>query len=371
MPEFTVVKKLAPNKTVVFRTPIEGEDVLVRTGCASDVSSFFHCVHHSCSKEYYSMNDKEREKLVRRFRSSIVGKIDRQTWEEMDGGFIAKTAYKENINDIILNCYRFFKDDPKARGNATHRVIKTLIGEDEKLFERYKLITELIPVTEGFKETIISDAYDENEGVSFSMLNEAIIKNADSYVKRRKEVKSVSKDKSKYIRGLISKFITAVLKEAEEEAFKSFVAGSEKLAEDIDAYTISVVSKKFNCDIYMINANNRMPYLKPQTVDNLKGLKVKKGGKERKAIMILCINKDQYEILGKLLPGNCIQREFDQSEPIIRKIHTFLVNPERVSKEFSELVQYLPEEYQNTDSSSDSEEDSEQDSEQYSEQDSD
>jgi hypothetical protein len=181
-------------------------------------------------------------------------------------------------------------------------------------------------------------------------------------VKKTKEVVYLSKDKSKYVRKLVNKFVTEVLKEAEEEAFKVFVDSSKNLESDIDADTISNISNQFNCDIYMISAKTRMPYLSPQTLDNLKG---------RKSIMVLCINKDQYEILGKLLPGNSIQREFEKSDPIISKIHTFLVNPEKVSKEFNDLVKYLPKEYQNTDSNSESSNDSDEDSEEDSDEDSD
>jgi hypothetical protein len=369
MSEFTVVKNLAPNKTVVFRTPFEGDDVLVRTGCSPEISSFFQCVLHSCSN---SMKEKQRIKLVRRFQESLASKKDRQSWEKIDDGFLAKTAVKEKITDIILNCYRFFKNDSKARGNATHRVIKNLVGEDEKLFERYKLIPDLIPLIEGFEEKIISNAYDESKGLKISILNEKIIKNTNSYIKKKKEVKSLSKHKSQRICELVSKFVTEVLKEAEEEAFKSFVASSDNSSDDIDSSTISTISNQFNCDIYIISKKNRMPYLSPQSIENLKG---------RKSIMILCINKDQYEILGKLLPGNSIQREFDHSDPLIRKLHTFLVNPEKIFKEFNDLVKYLPKEYQNTESSSDSdkdsdeedsdEEDSDEDSDKDSEEDSD
>ena len=224
-----------------------------------------------------------------------------------------------------------------------------MVGEDEKLFERYKLIPDLIPLIEGFEEKIISNAYDESKGLKISILNEKIIKNTNSYIKKKKEVKSLSKDKSQRICELVSKFVTEVLKEAEEEAFKSFVASSDILVDDIDSSTISDISNQFNCDIYIISKENRMPYLSPQSIENLKG---------RKSIMILCINKNLYEILGRLLPGNSIQREFDNSDPLIRKLHTFLVNPEKIFKEFNDLVKYLPEEYQNTDSSSNSSEDS-------------
>ena len=343
MSEFTVVKKLPPNKTVVFRTPFEGEDVLVRTGCSPEISSFFQCVLHSCSN---TIKEKRRMKLVRRFQESLSAKKDRESWEKIEDSV---TAFKGKISDIILNCYKFFKNDPTARGNATHKVIKNLVDEDEKLFECYKLIIDLIPLKEGFEEKIISVAYNDSNQHTVSILTEKIIKNANSYIKKKKEVKSLSKQKSQRICELVCNFVTTVLKEAEEEAFKSFVAESKNLVHDIDSCTISAISKQFNCDIYIINAKNRMPYLSPQTVDNLKG---------RKSIMLLCINKDQYEILGKLLPGNSIQREFDQSDPIIRRINTFLVNPEKVFKEFNDLVKYLPKEYQNTDSQEDSEEDS-------------
>lgn len=143
MSEFADVKKIPPNKTLVFRTPFEGEDVIVRTGCSSEISSFFQCVLHSCSN---SMKEKKRIKLVSRFQESLSSKKDRESWEKIEDGLIAKKGVKEKINDITLNCYRFFKNDPKARGNATHRVIKSLVGEDEKLFECYKLITDIIPL---------------------------------------------------------------------------------------------------------------------------------------------------------------------------------------------------------------------------------
>jgi len=355
MSEFAVVKKLPPNKTVVFRTPFEGEDVLVRTGCSQEISSFFQCVLHSFSNP---IKEKRRMKLLRRFQESISPKKDRESWEKIEDGV---TAFKEKINDIVLNCYRFFKNDPNARGNATHKVIKNLVGEDEKLFECYKLIIDLIPLTEGFEDKIISPAYDESKGSTISILTEKIIKNANSYIKKKKEVKSLSKQKYERICDLVRKFVTTVLKEAEEEAFKSFVATCGNLVQDIDSSIISDISKQFDCDIYIISAENRMPYLSPQTTDNLKG---------RKSIMLLCINKDQYEILGKLLPGNSIQREFDQSDPIIRKINTFLVNPEKVFKEFNDLVKYLPKEYKNTESEEESDEESEEESEEESDEES-
>jgi hypothetical protein len=342
MSEFAIVKKILPGKTVVFRTPIEGEDVLVRTGCTSESSSFLHCVLHSYMKDYPSMDIKEQIKCVNRIRSSLSSKIDSKSWEKMDND---RSEFKENICDITLNCCLFFKNDPRARGSATHRVIKNLIGDDEKLLEVYKLITELIPQKEEFEKTIITSTFENSEDQKIYTLRTSIIKNTISYVKKKKEVKSVSQEKVKNICDLVNKFLSAVLKEAEEEAYKSFVSNSEKILDDVNSHTISLVSKKIKRDIYLIDSKNRMPYLNPQTVENLK---------RRKSIIILCISKGIYEVVGKLLPGNAIQREFDHSEQLIKKIYTFLVNPEKISDEFKDLIKYLPNEFQNSESSNSS-----------------
>ena len=94
MSEFSAVNKLPPNKTVVFRTPIEGEDVIVSTGCSSEFSSFFQCVLHSYSN---SMKEKARTKHLCRFQEKLACKKDRKSCEKIDNGFLAKTAFKEKI----------------------------------------------------------------------------------------------------------------------------------------------------------------------------------------------------------------------------------------------------------------------------------
>ena len=359
MIESAKLKILLPNKTVVFKSPIEGDDVLVRSGTSSESSSFFHCILHSYSKEYPSMNAKERIKLVRRLCSSLSSKVDRETWEDMDGGLISKNSFKENVTDIFLNCYRFLNDDPKAKGHSTHRVIKNLIGDNEKSLEAYKLVTELIPLVDGFEKIILPNAYDKSENKKISDVSESIIKEANFYLKQKKDIKSISQEKSEYVREIVRKFITACLKEADEEAFKKFVSFSQNITDNIDVYTISLVSKRFKRDIYFLDSRNRMPYIHSNITENLK---------KRKSIIVLCLEGGYYEIVGKLLPGNCIQREFDHSDTIIQKLYTFLVNPEKVSDTFKDLVEYLPEKYRKTDSPNefrkdDSDSDSDSDSE--------
>ena len=358
------LKKLQPDKSVIFRCPIEGDDVLVRTGVIRE-SSFFHCLLHAYSKDYSSFNEKERCKLVNRLRSSLAGKIDRESWEEIENGLIAKIPFQENIENIICNCYYFLNDDPRARGDCTRRVIKKLIGEDEKKFNEYKLITELIPLNECIEE-IFSEVWRTEQNQRISELYNTVINETISYLKNNKRFKKLSKEKYEIIRSIISKFFLAVMKEADDESFKNYVSGSQNLPDVVNAYTTYLVSKRFKRDIYFLDAKNRMPYSISTKNENLK---------IRKSIIIISLDDGYYEIVGKLLPGNRIQREFDSTDPIIEKLYTFLVNPEKIPKKYKDLSKYLPnndlDKNSDKDSDKDSNDDSNDDSDKNSDNDSD
>lgn len=48
--------------------------------------------------------------------------------------------------------------------------------------------------------------------------------------------------------------------------------------------------------------------------------------KRAKSIIILCIGKNHYEVVGRLLPGNSVQREFDHDDELTQKMFTFIVD---------------------------------------------
>ena len=73
------IKILPVNKTVVFYSPIEGNDVLVRTGTIGEGSCFFHALLHSYSKDYTMMDKKDRMKMVLKLRGGLAGKIDTES----------------------------------------------------------------------------------------------------------------------------------------------------------------------------------------------------------------------------------------------------------------------------------------------------
>jgi len=339
------LKQIPVNKTVVFWSPIEGEDVLVRTGTMKEGNSFFHAILHACSKEYTNMDKSDRKKFVKRLRASMVGKIDKESWEEIGGGIIAKIPFQENVINILVNFYLFLDNDSKAKGSSTKRVITNLVGGDVQKLELYNIITELIPIKSGF-ENILSSVYKKTEDGNISECCDAIIEETLVYLKNKEEIKSISKEKSKYIQSIVSNFLKTVLKEAEDSAFKQYINGLQTITEDVDNCTVDFIADRFKRDIYFLDTKKRMPYNPVISAKNLQ--------RRSKSIIILCVGKNHYEIVGRLLPGNSIQREFDHDDDLINKMFTFLVEPKRISDKYPELVKFLPvDDYNSSDSESD------------------
>ena len=336
------LKQLPVNKTVVFYSPIEGDDVLVRTGTIDEGSCFFHAILHSYSKNYSMMDKKDRMKLVLKLRAGLSGKMDKESWENMEEGNIARIPFEENIIEILISFYNFLENqNSNIRGRATRRVVKQLIGSTKEKLEIYEIISEILPLEEAFQKVILPKAY--KNATSLSEYNIVIDKQVQSYISKKGILNGSSKEQTKCILSSISELIELICMEAYNLAFKTYKKGLENIGTYVDSYSINYIADRFNRDIYFLNGNNRVPYNNCDTVDTLKG---------RKSIIVIWINKNHYEIVGRLLPGNRIQREFDAADPLIKKLKIFLLEPQKILKEYPELSSHIPKS-KNDDSDSD------------------
>lgn len=328
----TKLKTLPVNKTVVFNSPIEGDDVLVRTGIIQESSSFFHSLLYCCSNEYVTMDKKDRMKFVHRLRASITGKIDIESWEEIGGGIIAKIPFQELLKNVLYNFNLFLNEQPdKINGKATRKCAKILINE-EKDIEVYQLILNIISIDD-IENNILSKAYANSEGKSIKKTIVSIIEEASSYIKSLPELNLIDNSKKEYLTNVFIIFLKVLCNESHKEAYKRYIKALENTKEEVDSYTIEFVSNRFNKDLYFINGENRLPYHNFLREINFS---------RKKSIVLICIDNKHYEIVGRLLPGNRIQREFDSNDPFIKKINTFLLYPERVPSNYPELKQYIP-----------------------------
>lgn len=325
------LKILPVNKTVVFNSPIEGDDVLVRTGIITEGHSYFHAILHGYSKDYVYMNKKDRINFVRKLRASMVGRIDKESWEEMGGGIIAKVPFQEMLSKVLFNFEKFLNDkEQKIKGRATRKTVKILITNDEEL-EVYKIIISLVPISK-IIDTILSKAYNKGEDKLIKDNINLIIEEGQNYFNNLEEIKLINKEKREYLRNVFSIFLKVICNEAYKETFKEYVKGLENTKEDIDTYSIDFISERFDRNIYFMNDSNRLP---------TNNLFVENTIKNRKSIILICVSKKHYEVVGRLLPGNKIQREFDYDDPLIKKINMFLQNPEKIRYSYPELQEHL------------------------------
>lgn len=345
------LKIIPVNKTVVFYSPIEGDDVLVRTGIISEGSCFFHSLLHAYSKDYATMSRKDRMKFVHRLKASYIGRIDKENWENMNNGILAMEPFKNNVLNIITNFYNFLSTTNPVKGKSTRRVIKNLSKTSAINLQVYNILMDLLPLDDCLDKHIIPTA---NQQLSIQSYTKVLISESLSYINATKILDSIDPKKAQFIKETLTTFMTIVTKEARDSAFKEYISNLNKVMLDIDSSVIDFITERLNRDIYFIDGSTRLPCY-PHDFN-----------KKRKAIIVLSIdNGKHYEVVGRLLPGNRIQREFDSSDHLIQKIFLLNNNPQEAIIKYPELKPYIQE--NNSPKSTDSQEDSEdsEDSDSY------
>jgi hypothetical protein len=334
--QLETLRLLPVNKTVVFYSPVEGKDVLVRTGTITEGSCFFHALLHAYSKEYVSMDIKGRMKFVKKLRASIARKVDKERWENLSNGLIAKIPFQENVNTLLSDFYRYIARGKSGRTKSVRNVIRQVIQDEKQDIDTYKLVTEMIPIDTGFEKTILPSAYDKCTEEVISKCKATVVKFAvNYYIKEFKKLGGqLEPERVDYYIGKLEKLVQAIADEAENAAYTEYIESLQDSSMEVDSYTIGLISDKFNRDIYFIDSRTRMPY--------------RDAGKEniqkRKSIIVMWTGGCHYEIVGSLLPGNRIKREFDYKDPLVKRINTYLYKPKRVPEEYPNLSSFLPKE---------------------------
>lgn len=334
--ELATLTILPVNKTVVFYSPIEGKDVLVRTGTIAEGSCFFHALLHAYSKDYVSMNTAGRVKFVKKLRASIARKIDKERWESMSNGLIARIPFQENVNTILTDFYRYISRGGTGRTKSVRQVIRDVIKDVKRDTEAYKLVTEMVPLEKGFEKTILPSAYDKcNEG-KLSECKKAVVQHAVRYYEKefKKLDGELEQERIDYYINKLRTLVQEVVDIAENSAYTEYIESLHDASMEVDSYTIGLISEKFNRDIYFIDSRTRMPYRDASSAHIHK----------RKALIVMWTGGCHYEIVGRLLAGNRIQREFDFRDSLIKRIYTYVSKPEKIPTEYPNLIPYLPKE---------------------------
>ena len=326
---------LPPNKTVVFYSPVEGRDVLVRTGIIGEDNCFLHALLHAHSKDYVQLDKNERIQFVSKLRANLAEKLDKKRWEEISAGLAVQIPFQEHTRDILQDFYNAIQKNRSSK--SSKNVYKTLINQqnDSKNdLDAYQIVCELIPLDD-MKNTL-ADAYSKFGDEKIDKCKSIIIAEFRKLAVRVFDGLGNELDdtRKKYCVNKVVKMMTEITNEADSKAYKNYLTNLKDTTIPVDAFSIALFSDRFNRDIYFIDSKTRMPY---QMVD-------KSSVKGRKGVILIWLGGTHYEVVGKLLPGNRIQREFYKDDPLIKRINVFVYKPECVSEQYPNLVPYLPKE---------------------------
>lgn len=276
---------LPVGKTVVFYSPIEGEDDLVRTGVLSEGSSLFHAMLHAYSRDYVSMDSKGRIKFADKLQQGLIKDID---WKKE-----SVKEIEETVGVLMNEFYDFIVNDKEEIPDSIKKIVKNVIKSEEDI-QIFTLITELLPspeITEEKLALVLDDFGD-----------------------------SLSSDRRKVITLYFKKLLEDVTHRSEKSVYKTYKPSDSRM--------ISLLSKKFKRDVYILDGKGRMPIPSQDSTGVVSN--------------ILLHIDDHYEIVGRLLSNQRIQRDFEADDTLIERIKTYLFEPEKISTFYPKLNKYLP-----------------------------
>ena len=307
------------NKTCVFNSHIEGSDTLVRTGTMNnDILSIFNSILYACSKKFIINTDEnEKIKQIHDFKDYIFN-----MYSETDKFKLFNKLFIDFIYNKLEQLYGFLNEDLEEVDKDVKFIMNKLLIDEDSI-ELYKLITEIVPI-DGFKKiyNITLKKWTDN---SVDKFRNILLKETIKYTSYNDIFDEIDKEKGDFIKKSILILLDIIINIAKNNFTQP------QLPNIVDSELINFLSDKFEYDIYFIDSKTRKPFiLKDQNILHIK------------SIVILSFDNKKFEIVGKLLKNNKIQREFMPYDDVIKSINFYLNKNkvrEDVLEDFREDVQ--------------------------------
>jgi len=274
------MKTLAPiihKKSVVFYSPVEGIDVLVRTGTIDD-NSLVHSILNAVSNDYVNSDYRQRVRLVERF----IDKINLPT---------------EAVEDIEFDG----NISPSFRAEVVNSLRKNWEQKSDEL-DVFKLMITIPELDNIIKNGKYESVEKFKESVCFKVIDYI-------HARHKEDLSLLKRSQLRYIESCLENIVEKIIFEAKEQYDKRIV--------ELKLSTIHKISETLNRNIYFLDAKTRLPIKCGETYNN------KKFFNKRKSIIILKVG-GKYEIIGRLLAGRQIQREFRVDNSIVSRLNQIL-----------------------------------------------
>ena len=317
------LRKITNGKSVFYNSPFSNTNELVRTGIDME-NSFYHSLLLAYAQDYSASSVDEKNDMVQRFIDSITKKVPEDDWEQLNSEY-KLISYSSEIMLSLASFYEYIETKKKPELEAIQNVMNKLRIASN--FELYEAIFELLSFS-NFKDALrMTNRDSSNE--SLEDYRKIFISNIISILNNSREFKAIDIEKKKYIINIVNNFLVTFFKEFEKQLFHQFKTKLVVVDSKVNPFLLSVISKRFKRDIYLVDGTDKLPYSVEQIDD-----------RGRKSIILLRL-ENSFELVGKILPNKDIGYEFESDNTIIKKLNMFFLHPEGVRNKYPELSQFL------------------------------
>jgi len=260
---------LTENKTVVFRTSMEGEDTLTRTGFESDTESLVNSILYSCSN---------KDKLKEKIKKCIVNKHIKE--------------FRSLAEKTTSSVYCFITNKPGSKGILTKKVLKILLSKDS--IEPYQIVSELVPIS-----------YLKNHIFNIKLCSNIC------QLKNNYEVSIIEHLKDNEIFKNVDKKRISKIEEYATQLFNTIFTTVQTYVMENTKISIADLADLADINIYTINSETRLPVAK-YSCDS------------EKARVLIEYESGDYEVVGKCSTSKSVVRNFTENDTFIRKINNIL-----------------------------------------------
>lgn len=294
----------APGKTFAFKSPLSGNNVLVKT-VIEVKNNLFHCLCLASNDNYLFSSQIEREKIVK----DLITKFKEHKWKNLSSNSKKEDIYessKDLLKDLLKNNSNENESKDKEYRLQETKKIAGSVFTNEKIIKFYKILFDLVNM-DRWKKILKM-----NNNESKKYFDDLVTRKIDSLDDKRKKI----------LKECFDNLLSAVSVEANEMSYQKFLkkdvlnTSSMSLNDNLEAF-----QSILKCDIFVLNEEG-IPITDNKIFKN-----------QNQAIILLnnsyslqttknapVLQSEKIEVIGKLLAGNKISRKIDGTDMLIKKI---------------------------------------------------
>jgi hypothetical protein len=299
------IELLPVNKTVQYETTITPE-FLVRTGTIPEIfDSLVNCFLQGCSKKFVADTLENKKKTISLTRELIKRKyFQSSTFIDFHNLFLDK-LYK-----LISDFYSYMstKNEDNISEDLKDLLFILFKEPDPLLIDLYMLICKIIPLNSGGVDRIIKNCSKLwNHESNKDELRDIFLSEVNKFVNYNEIFENIPIEKANYIKENVNILFNSIMM----SIFNSIVSPDFTL-KTINAELLDTMKHYFKSNVIFIDTVVNLPFLINDYDDELKSL------------LVLSHDMKHFEIIGKLLEKNRIQREFTFNDNFFYKIHQMI-----------------------------------------------